>query len=412
MAISLASVRGRPRVVLAVAALSLLAFEMADTCSACTIVVKADPHTVLVGNNEDYLEPRTKIWFFPAASGAHGRIIWGFDRALWPYQGGMNDRGLFVDINAVAPTGYASDSKKPDLPGDEIEYFLSHCATVDEAVDVFRRYNVGLDSVKFVFADAGGTSAIIEWLDGRMNVVRRRHDYQVSTNSLSTLEHAEPRNQISQRILGSQKEPTVAVIRRALAASAFAAPFGQTLYSTICDLKARRVLLYHFHDFEECVTFDLDDELRKGEASYAIPSLFAVRPYSEELFLHGAGSQVGAKDLLDFILANGAQKGAARLQEMAAETRTYNRYVFEEWILRDVGMILRSQGKVKEAVAVFELNTQRNPESWETYYDLAEACAAQGDSEAAQRNYRLALEHRPDPAHVADIKEKLGTERT
>lgn len=376
---------------------------------ACTIVVKADREVILAGNNEDYLEPRTKVWFFPAGNGAHGRVIWGFDRQISPYQGGMNDHGLFVDINAVGFTGCKDQPQKPDLPGDEIEYFLSRCTTVEDAIRVFRDYDVALGDVKFVFADALGSSAIVEWLDGKPNVIRRQGDFQVSTNYTSPLEHTEPRNQISQKILGSQPSPTVELVRRALAASAFSAPFCQTLYSTICDLKQRQLYVYHFHNFEECVTFDLDSELSKGEAAYTIPSLFAVRPYSEELFLGGGGSQLGAKALIEFVAANGAEKGIARFQEMAAEKKSYRRYLFEEWVLRDAGLVLLSKGLTEEGIAILELNAEQFPQSWQAYYALAEACLLRGDVEEARRNYRLALEHEPDAVRVADIMKKLGT---
>ena len=37
--------------------------------------------------------------------------------------------------------------------------------------------------------------------------------------------------------------------------------------------------LYNFHHFEETVRFDLAAELKKGEHSYDIPSLFSVKPH-------------------------------------------------------------------------------------------------------------------------------------
>ena len=395
---------------LTVAVLSIVIVVPGQVCSACTIVVKADQNSILVGNNEDYLEPRTKIWFFPAGERIHGRVIWGYDRALWPYQGGMNDRGLFLDINAVGFTGYKDDPDKPDLPGDAIEYILTRCATVDEVVQVFERYDIGLGYVQFVFADAAGKSAIIEWLKGRLNVIDRTGDYQVSTNFTSPMDHFDPRNRVAVKVLNSQKEATIDLIRRALSASAVGGPYTQTLYSTICDLKKRKVLLYHFHNFEESVAFDLGEQLGKGEASYAIPSLFDIRPYYENFFL-SSGSQLGAMRLLEFIDANGAEKGITRFHEMAAETKSYHRYVFEEWIIRDVGMILLARGKIQDAVAIFQLNTRQYPKSWEAYYDLAEAYMKLGDSGAANLNYQLALKHEPDAARAADIRKKLEAAR-
>ena len=76
----------------------LLSFFFYDVSLACTVVIKASGEAVLVGNNEDYIEPRTKIWFIPPSDKSYGYVIWGFDRYLYRSQGGMNDQGLFIDI--------------------------------------------------------------------------------------------------------------------------------------------------------------------------------------------------------------------------------------------------------------------------------------------------------------------------
>jgi hypothetical protein len=59
---------------------------------------------VLVGINEDYIDLRTALWFFPAGDKTYGRILWGYDRPLFPYQGGMNEKGLFIDFNFARET--------------------------------------------------------------------------------------------------------------------------------------------------------------------------------------------------------------------------------------------------------------------------------------------------------------------
>ena len=78
--------------------LSLLSFFINEASLACTIVIKASDEAVIVGNNEDYMEPRTKIWFFPPSHDSYGYIIWGFDRYLYRSQGGLNDQGNLRDF--------------------------------------------------------------------------------------------------------------------------------------------------------------------------------------------------------------------------------------------------------------------------------------------------------------------------
>jgi len=49
----------------------------------------SDGQRVLVGNNEDYNIPHTRVWFIPAENGHYGRVYFGYDN--WSPQGGMND---------------------------------------------------------------------------------------------------------------------------------------------------------------------------------------------------------------------------------------------------------------------------------------------------------------------------------
>jgi penicillin V acylase-like amidase (Ntn superfamily) len=94
---------------------------------------------VLVGYNEDFLDLRTALWFIPAKDKAYGRILWGYDRPLFSYQGGMNEKGLFIDFNFCAETGWKADPDKRDLADDPTDYLLSRFAAVDEVVEFFKK---------------------------------------------------------------------------------------------------------------------------------------------------------------------------------------------------------------------------------------------------------------------------------
>ena len=63
---------------------------------ACTAFTMSDRQSVLVGNNEDYNIPYTRVWFLPAENGRYGRVYFGYDN--WSPQGGMNDQGLLFEI--------------------------------------------------------------------------------------------------------------------------------------------------------------------------------------------------------------------------------------------------------------------------------------------------------------------------
>ena len=49
---------------------------------ACTGFMMTDGDLVLVGNNEDYKIPYTRVWFVPAEKEKYGRIYFGYERNL------------------------------------------------------------------------------------------------------------------------------------------------------------------------------------------------------------------------------------------------------------------------------------------------------------------------------------------
>jgi tetratricopeptide (TPR) repeat protein len=320
----------------------------------------------------------------------------------------MNDQGLFIDINAIRATGWRDNPDKTDFNGDVIERVLTSFATVEEVVRFFDDFDVDLGWVKYVVADADGNSAIFEWLDDEVNVIRRDRPYQISTNYLSPLEPTEPRYKIAEKILTQPAEPSVTQIRRVLSATAYDVnEIGQTLYSTICDLKRKTINVYHFHNFEEVVTFDLLEELKKGGTKYKIPELFEIRPHYEFWF-NISGMELGAEDLAGLVEELGIDGAIERFHEMREDTRTYNKYIFDEWVLDGLAMDYQANGQFEEAIAIFKLNTETFPGSWLAHRKLAESYLAVGNEELAIQSYQKALEINPDDADTVKALEKLG----
>lgn len=88
----------KARTLLALACLAILVPNIAPACTAFCAAAKG---RVLVGNNEDFGNPRSRIWFVPAEKGRHGRVLLGFDDGF--AQGGMNEKGLlFADASGDA----------------------------------------------------------------------------------------------------------------------------------------------------------------------------------------------------------------------------------------------------------------------------------------------------------------------
>jgi len=79
----------------------------------CTIFTATIEGRTLVGNNEDWEDFPTRVWFLVPQEGAFGRLLFGFING-W-VQGGMNDQGLFLDWVAGYTTGWTRSPNLPDF---------------------------------------------------------------------------------------------------------------------------------------------------------------------------------------------------------------------------------------------------------------------------------------------------------
>ena len=88
-------------------------------------------------------------------------------------------------------------------------------------------------------------------------------------------------------------------------------------------------------------------------------------------------------------------------------------YYFEEKEFNNVGYILLKAGKAKEAVAVFKMNVDMYPDSWNVYDSLGEAYLALGNTTKAVSLYEKSLELNPENENgkkmLAMIEKKYGT---
>ena len=263
------SATGRRLVSLALACCAS-ALLWTSALDACTAFCATGGGQVLVGNNEDWTNPRTKLWFVPAKPGSYGRMYVGFDD-MYP-QGGMNQRGLWFDGFAVPPVK-AAPSGLPHFSGNIVDHAMAECSTVEEVVRLFSQYDRSfLSQGILMFADASGDAVSIE-IDA---IVRKSRNHFVQTNfhqSRSMTGNDRRFRTASEMLERAGSDISVDLFRNILAAT-YQKGAGPTLYSNIYELKSRTMHLYYFHDFERAVTFKLDDELRKGERVLDIPTLF------------------------------------------------------------------------------------------------------------------------------------------
>lgn len=259
----------------------LIVVLLAQVAHACTAFVVYRNGLALAGNNEDFWETDTKIWFVPkkgserGVEGKFGRVYFGFNN-FFP-QGGMNEAGLFFDGFATEENKVKNSVDKPGFDGNVTDYVMANCSTVAEVIAVFEKYDLSfLANAMLMFGDQHGDSVIIEGDE----LLRIEGDHQVVTNfyqSQTTLDQCNcQRFKTAVQALG-RGEPASVESCRDILASTRQNGGAPTQYSNVYDLKNGLVYLYHFHNFEEVVCINLREELEKGAHEIDLPTLFSKK---------------------------------------------------------------------------------------------------------------------------------------
>jgi hypothetical protein len=241
---------------------------------ACTVFVLTDTNRVLFCNNEDWSNPKSRIWFVPADTKHYGCVYVGFDDGF--AQGGMNTEGLASDWVAGYKEPWNPDPALPTSAGNR--QLLETCSTVEQAITFFRGHReLGFYTARVMVADRTGASAIIGAKDGKLQVEKSGHCRGFGYGQ-----------QTLDRILELRSsEATVtngaSILRACLQKGKFA-----TKYSNIFDLKSGDVFLLAFPDREDQVKFNLAAELAKGGHYYDMPEIHeqlvqAPRPLTANL---------------------------------------------------------------------------------------------------------------------------------
>jgi len=257
------------------------------TTHSCTIFAASFGDTVLFGNNEDYTNPETYYWINPPDEENYGGLFFGFDN-LFP-QGGVNEKGLCYDGNALPPTPMNSHPELPTPPGQFIFLVMQKCSTVEEVINLIQSYYWGDGSLncQIHFADATGDAVVISAsADGEFAFTRKekRDGYLVSTN----FNLANPSNRIGAppcrrydtavamlEEIRDEDDLTIAYFKSILDAVHTESSSVNTQYSNIFDLRNGIIYVYYFHQFDEVVELNLAEELARGAHSAPIRDLFS-----------------------------------------------------------------------------------------------------------------------------------------
>ena len=263
--------------------------------SACTNFKIKDDQTVFFGNSEDntyttisetYITfiPRGQMWY-DGSTIEYGSAVVGYANGSaysW-IQGGMNDQGLAFDSTSVPYSQPNLHNERPPLLIPQI----FNCITVGDVIESINTHSIHSQegSVQSFFIDRSGESIIYNiGEDGDFAIFQSNSSFQLATNCyVDDPSRGNPSSDAMERFNAAEEklnnivandDLTIDSITSVLEAVHFEGGNLNTVYSNIFDVTNGDIYLYFFHQFEEVVKLNLEEELAKGRHSYRIADLF------------------------------------------------------------------------------------------------------------------------------------------
>ncbi|MBU1659079.1 linear amide C-N hydrolase [bacterium] len=266
---------------------------------ACTVFDTKSPEgSVLVGRNFDWSGGGGKIVFIQATPKTHGMLLLTQENTDMPYEG-MNDKGLFVAISAVAHTSTTTNILKPLRTSLEmIKLILQNASNVDEAVDVFHNYSIvfgeflGYPLIHYKIMDKAGGSLIIEFVNDEMKIINDSTMCRVMTNHYLSHSIEEKVSQssyqrfdtVKKSLKNTQNVDEVFSLLHKVSQEDF------TVWSNVYDLTKHRVYIKYKNN--EIVALNLKDELYANNKGF----------YYDLQNIHHNKTAVMTKEHLSFML--------------------------------------------------------------------------------------------------------------
>ncbi len=185
---------------------------------------------------------------------------------------GMNEHGLAVSMMEVPCRSGPQDAKKTTIVSNHVmRLALDYAKDVEQALDLMQDYNVSFPRacVHYLFADASGRSAVVEYVAGQPVVIRNREPWQVATNFLVSEEQPEGADSSCWRYNGAY-ETLRAANGRLSSSQAMSlvarASVDNTLWSVVYNLTAGEIQVVVGRHYDRVHTFKLEMHEAETEA--------------------------------------------------------------------------------------------------------------------------------------------------
>ena len=358
----------------------ILTFIINQNTLGCSLIKITLNGKTIVGNNEDFGNHDTRIWFEPGDNQLYGVVYVGYDD-LFP-EGGMNEAGLVFDAFGVSNKPLKDTlGKEPIFELDLKRKIMTECSTVEEAKALIEKYNLYFWSHSvWVFLDRTGKYLIV---DGNSRVLGDK-DYFVQTNFRQSEIVDESkidcwRYKKAMSLLKKHNEASIEYCSSIMDS----VHQNNTLYTTVYDLNNSIIYLYYFHNYKKSIRFDLKEELKKGERILVIPELFPEEKTN------------------DYIQS---RKLKARIDSLAQINPDIDsvtkRELRERWyiphIIANHGYEFLHRKDIPDAIATFKLFIELFPQLPYGYDFLGEAYMEEKQYRLALTNYQISVELDPN----------------
>lgn len=373
----------------------------------CTIVMVSDSVNKIAGSNEDSNFPLTLIWFTPGTDGSYSRVCLGYRMIFKSIQGGMNEKGLFIDGNSLGPQGWKRDDSKGEFTGMLIDHILATCADIEDVKEFFENYNVQvLNNARIPVMDKSGESMIIEWYDGRVVFLQNEFPYQVSTNFIESkyLDSEKPcwRYNRAMEMRNGSSEASIEFVRDVLNATHVEDKLSTTVYSFICDLENGDIYVYNYHDFTSHIKYNLEEEIGKGTGEQFLGNIFGFENPGYEDFIAN-----GPKYMVERGCRNNRSNGILYYNILKMNYPAVFKRDIDDTVLRHVGLTLLAEGKMEDAIYFLEKNASEFPGKPIVFYDLGYGYEKSGNINKSIDAYNRAVELDPGNLEAQKALERL-----
>ncbi|CAM3307403.1 serine hydrolase [Aequorivita lipolytica] len=126
--------------------------------------------------------------------------------------------------------------------------------------------------------------------------------------------------------------------------------------------------------------------------------------------LHGATYDLPKQSVANLVYKEIIDKDLKAGLAFYEKNKASKEYSYSESEMNTMGYTLLQAGKKQEAEAVFKMNVEAFPKSFNVYDSYAEALMEQGKNELAITNYKKSIELNPANQNGMDMLKKLGVE--